>query len=543
MLQGMYYSVGFKVKILVPTLIVTFLAFAMFTAYLVNDQKNKLNRDFIDKTDRFTLLLTNSNIGYIWRMDNESLVKNVKSFFDDKEITKILIKDEFDNELINLSRKIKGEHDVIKKTEFSKDNVTIGSLEVVYTDYYINETLSQILFKLIILALIVYVLVIILITIMSNLVIKPLQVIMEKVKVLSDGNLTDSILFIKDNAGDEASADNRHYDIRTRDEVGILAINFNNFVIKISDVIRGIKQMSDQLSFSSEQMKSTTQLFTDNAQNQAASVEEITATIEHVSAGMDSVAADVMQQLTNLNDLNKQIQDLSQIINQMGDSMQNTQTMTGDVSKIAKKGDESLKDMNTTISNIQKSSGEMINIINIINDISDKINLLSLNAAIEAARAGDAGRGFAVVADEISKLADMTASSTKEISVLIKVNDDEIKKGITNVNLTVENVSKIIKSVNTISEMIEVNYNATKKQLEASNTVTLMANRIKESAQGIKVSADQQKDATSEIVKSISTINDLIQANAAGAEEVTANSNEVNSAATELKEKIDFFKV
>ena len=96
----------------------------------------------------------------------------------------------------------------------------------------------------------------------------------------------------------------------------------------------------------------------------------------------------------------------------------------------------------------------MQNIVGIINDISDKINLLSLNAAIEAARAGDAGRGFAVVADEISKLADQTAHSIKEISDLIQENETEISRGTENVRASVEMISQIISGVNVISEFI-----------------------------------------------------------------------------------------
>ena len=87
------------------------------------------------------------------------------------------------------------------------------------------------------------------------------------------------------------------------------------------------------------------------------------------------------------------------------------------------------------------SSREMMGIVDIINDISEKINLLSLNAAIEAARAGDAGRGFAVVADEISKLADQTAISIKEIDRLIKVNNDEITAGGDNIDSAIDTIS------------------------------------------------------------------------------------------------------
>jgi len=101
---------------------------------------------------------------------------------------------------------------------------------------------------------------------------------------------------------------------------------------------------------------------------------------------------------------------------------------------------------------IAKSSGEINGIIAIIiiNDISDRINLLSLNAAIETARAGDHRRGFAVVAGEVSKLADQTAVSIKTIGSLIINNDREIKTGMQNVSQAIGTINSLIKDIDVI---------------------------------------------------------------------------------------------
>jgi methyl-accepting chemotaxis protein len=107
--------------------------------------------------------------------------------------------------------------------------------------------------------------------------------------------------------------------------------------------------------------------------------------------------------------------------------------------------------MDDGMKKIGASSGEMTGIVEIINSISDQINLLSLNAAIEAARAGDAGRGFAVVADAISKLADQTATSIKDIDGLIRANTEEIERGISNARTTIETISGIIEGVESIN--------------------------------------------------------------------------------------------
>ena len=124
-----------------------------------------------------------------------------------------------------------------------------------------------------------------------------------------------------------------------------------------------------------------------------------------------------------------------------------TAEVSTQISLKAREGEQSMTGMNSAMTRIIQSSEEMTGIVKIINDISERINLLSLNAAIEAARAGDAGRGFAVVADEISKLADQTASSIKSIDTLIRTNESEIGKGNQNVGAAVEKINYIISDI------------------------------------------------------------------------------------------------
>jgi len=318
--------------------------------------------------------------------------------------------------------------------------------------------------------------------------------------------------------------------------------SFNEFVASFGNAVKNIKFIAEELAVSSDEMSSAARSFSDNAQDQSATTEEITATVENVSAGMDSIALGADSQFEKLSNLIARITDLSRLINEMGSRMQETQNMVADITSRARRGEESLRGMNASMSKIGESSKEMSNIVDIINSISDQINLLSLNAAIEAARAGDAGRGFAVVADEISKLADQTASSINDINRLIKANDDEIQKGLRNVSDTVENTSTIITGVASIRDMITTVSETMEKQLETSRSVTSTADEVKESASEIRTATEEQKNAVVEIVKSISTINDLTQANASGAEEMSANAIMVNNKAEELKKRMVFFR-
>ena len=328
-----------------------------------------------------------------------------------------------------------------------------------------------------------------------------------------------------------------------QDECGELASVFNGFVGRIKQVMAEILEMSTQLAVSSDELSSTSMSFSENAQSQAASAEEITASIEEISGGMENVATGARQQADKLVNLSAIRQELSQNVQQLQERVQNTLTLSENISDKARSGEVSLNNMDTSMKKISTSSLEVTNIIKIINDISEQINLLSLNAAIEAARAGDSGRGFAVVADEISKLADQTASSIKDIDRLIQANDAEIRNGMVNVRETVTAISDIIKGVSEIGTMMHSIDDAMKEQVDINQKANREIQEVKQRSDEIRTASEEQKIAIEEIVKSIGSINEMTQATATGAEEMTGNAEEMAGMADRLKVRIDYFKV
>jgi methyl-accepting chemotaxis protein len=307
-------------------------------------------------------------------------------------------------------------------------------------------------------------------------------------------------------------------------------------------LLMSISGISNQLAESSSLMSNTTDIFSSNAQNQAASAEEITATVEEISAGVESISDIANIQMIKMEGLTGKLDTLSGQISSMKNMISETLGMTISISTEARNGEISLKEMDDSMKSMNQRSAEMANIIGLINDISDKINLLSLNAAIEAARAGDAGRGFAVVADEISKLADQTFSSVKDISALIKAGENETKHGITTVNIVVQSLSEIIEGVSRISTMVQSMSEFMNSQFSTNQEVNREASDVKKRSDEIKNAAIEQKNATMEIVKSISNITELTQANAAGAEEMSANAKEISLIAVNLNDQVEDFR-
>lgn len=307
-------------------------------------------------------------------------------------------------------------------------------------------------------------------------------------------------------------------------------------------LLHSVSEISDQLASSSSNMSDTSDAFSANAQNQAASAEEITATVEEISAGVESISDIANFQVMKMEGLAVKLDELSKQISGMKNMISDTLAMTVSISSEARNGEASLKQMDDNMNSMNRRSAEMANITGIINDISDKINLLSLNASIEAARAGDAGRGFAVVADEISKLADQTFSSVKDISMLIKAGENETKHGIITVNAVVQSISVIIDGVTRINSMVESMSEFMNRQYSTNQEVNREASDVKERSEEIKNAAAEQKNATNEIVRSISTITELTQANASGAEEMAANARSISLIAEDLNSKVEEFR-
>ena len=178
-------------------------------------------------------------------------------------------------------------------------------------------------------------------------------------------------------------------------------------------------------------------------------------------------------------------------------------------------------------------------IVSLIDDISDKINLLSLNAAIEAARAGDAGRGFAVVADEISRLADQTASNVKAINVSIQKNMTGLARsheGLVSFGKVMDNMINFIVQLGNSIDRINA---LSRKDMNLNSEIRDSTREVMEISNTIKKAMEEQKEAISEILASITDVNKSTQEFASGSLRLAESSKEVDENTVELKTILD----
>lgn len=270
------------------------------------------------------------------------------------------------------------------------------------------------------------------------------------------------------------------------DFVGILN-SFMAFQASMAGTIKGIQNVSNEVSGAAEQVASSSNDLADGATNQAAVVEELTATVTGVSEQVEKNSQSAKEISVKVDELGNAISESNGKMHEMVDSMHE----------------------------ISEASKEIDKIITTINEIASQTNLLALNASIEAARAGEAGKGFAVVANQVNVLADQSAQAAKESATLIETSVKAVEKG-------------MVIAGQTAAQLEEV--------AENSKVITTEVTNIAETL-------ETQTTEIKQINEGIEQINDVVQTNSATSEECAAASQEMSSESENLREMIRKFKL
>lgn len=354
---------------------------------------------------------------------------------------------------------------------------------------------------------------------------RPMKKLTDTLTTITDGDFTATVT------------------VKGNDEIALMGRSLNNFVEIMRGIILDIQSVSDQLGNSSATTKKISDALNQAADSQADSMNDVKTTLNQLASGVQDLAL-------HATTLSGVVAETNQKSSHAKENMQQTVTVASQgradmegVNKAMSSIVSSMEQLEAIVDKVGTSTEKINTMVGIISDISDQTNLLSLNAAIEAARAGDAGRGFAVVAEEIRKLAEISASSASEISETINEVNSQVSYMVQQTGESVthikENSEKITVSCGIFERIYE---NVTETDNMISEIVTEIAH-VDDVATNIAALSEEQSASTEEILASTENLTEASRQLSEDSHVVASSADDVSAAAVSLSEHMKKFKI
>ncbi len=331
----------------------------------------------------------------------------------------------------------------------------------------------------------------------SGFILKAIHRAMAMASIIASGDLTQSIK------------------VDSKDEIGQLLTTLNSMQQKLIDMLSHISGTTTQLSTASEEMSVITAQTSRAIQQQQLETEQVATAMNEMTATVQEVAGNTNNTASAVCEANDHTENGRKVVEQTVEQ----------INKLA----EQIKHTLETIQNLEQYSEDINSVMDVINGIAEQTNLLALNAAIEAARAGEQGRGFAVVADEVRNLASRTQESTQEINQMIEKLQSGSRQAVQAMQESQEQASTAVVFATQSGTALE--------------TIAEAVIRINDMSTQIACAAEEQGAVSEEINGNIIQINEITHQTANGAEETSAASKDLARMAAELQGLVAKFTV
>jgi twitching motility protein PilJ len=325
----------------------------------------------------------------------------------------------------------------------------------------------------------------------------------------------DAILRLLDEIGDLANGDLRTQATVTEDITGAIADAINYTIDQLRRLVSTINETTVQVSSAAQETQATAMHLAEASDHQAEQITAASAAINQMAISIDTVSSNADE---SSNVAHKSVE----IAKKGASAVQNTIRGMDTIR-------EQIQETSKRIKRLGESSQEIGDMVELINDIADQTNILALNAAIQAAMAGESGRGFAVVADEVQRLAEKSTDATKQIEALVKTIQSD----------TNEAVASMEQSTTQVVEGAKLTLHAG----DALEEIDSVSTHLAELTQSISDSAQQQATAASSISESMNVIQEVTTQTSAGTNETSASIGNLADLSNELRKSVAGFKL
>jgi twitching motility protein PilJ len=324
-----------------------------------------------------------------------------------------------------------------------------------------------------------------------------------------------AILRLLDEMGNLADGDLTQYATVTEDITGAISDSVNFTIDALRDVVETINTTSEQVSSSAEQTRSTAIKLAEASEHQAA---EITS----ASTAVNEMAVSIGEVSQNAKESAAVAQKSVEFANKGGKAVRRTIEGMDSIR-------EQIQETSKRIKRLGESSQEIGDIVELINDIAEQTNILALNAAIQAAMAGEAGRGFAVVADEVQRLAERSSNATKQIEALVKTIQTDTNEAVISMESSTAGVVNGARLAEDAGDSLE--------------EIVKVSAYLAELIENISSSASQQSKAAGEISNTMNVIQEITTQSNAGTNETAASIGNLTELANDLRRSVAGFKL